>query len=93
MSDTHADRRLAWLAWATICLVWGTTYLAIRVALESIPVFLVAGLRWMALPPELLLTMRGPMSLLLLQCQLLHKCLLLLTQALPLRAPDSLPCL
>lgn len=48
MSDTHADRRLAWLAWATICLVWGTTYLAIRVALESIPVFLVAGLRWMA---------------------------------------------
>jgi len=48
VSDTHADRRLAWLAWATICLVWGTTYLAIRVALESIPVFLVAGLRWMA---------------------------------------------
>ncbi len=48
MSDTHADRRLAWIAWATICLVWGTTYLAIRVALESIPVFLVAGLRWMA---------------------------------------------
>ena len=48
MSDTRADRRLAWLAWATICLVWGTTYLAIRVALESIPVFLVAGLRWMA---------------------------------------------
>ena len=48
MSDTRADRRLAWVAWATICLVWGTTYLAIRVALESIPVFLVAGLRWMA---------------------------------------------
>jgi len=48
VSDTHADRRLAWIAWATICLVWGTTYLAIRVALESIPVFLVAGLRWMA---------------------------------------------
>jgi drug/metabolite transporter (DMT)-like permease len=48
VSDTRADRRLAWVAWATICLVWGTTYLAIRVALESIPVFLVAGLRWMA---------------------------------------------
>ena len=47
MSDTHPDRRLAWLAWVTICLVWGTTYLAIRVALETIPVFLVAGLRWM----------------------------------------------
>lgn len=47
MADTHSDRRLAWLAWVTICLVWGTTYLAIRVALETIPVFLVAGLRWM----------------------------------------------
>jgi drug/metabolite transporter (DMT)-like permease len=26
--------------------VWGTTYLAIRVALESLPVALLAGLRW-----------------------------------------------
>jgi drug/metabolite transporter (DMT)-like permease len=40
--------RLAWLAWITICVVWGTTYLAIRVALETVPVLLVAGLRWMA---------------------------------------------
>jgi drug/metabolite transporter (DMT)-like permease len=39
---------LAWAAWATICVVWGTTYLAIRVALETVPVTLVAGLRWMA---------------------------------------------
>lgn len=37
---------LAWLAFITVCVVWGTTYLAIRVALESVPVFLVAGLRW-----------------------------------------------
>lgn len=37
---------LAWLAFVTVCVVWGTTYLAIRVALESVPVFLVAGLRW-----------------------------------------------
>jgi drug/metabolite transporter (DMT)-like permease len=27
--------------------VWGTTYLAITVALETVPVLLVAGLRWM----------------------------------------------
>lgn len=40
-----ADRR-AWLAWITICVVWGTTYLAISVALETVPVLLVAGLRW-----------------------------------------------
>ncbi|MCC7181197.1 MAG: EamA family transporter [Acidobacteria bacterium] len=42
------EQKLAWLAWATICIVWGTTYLAIRVALETVPVFLVAGLRWIA---------------------------------------------
>jgi drug/metabolite transporter (DMT)-like permease len=42
------EEKLAWAAWVTICLVWGTTYLAIRVALETVPVFLVAGLRWMA---------------------------------------------
>jgi len=39
---------LAWVAFVTVCVVWGTTYLAIRVALESVPVLLVAGLRWMA---------------------------------------------
>ncbi|MGD9902989.1 MAG: EamA family transporter [Vicinamibacterales bacterium] len=39
---------LAWAAWLTICVVWGTTYLAIRVSLETVPVLLVAGLRWMA---------------------------------------------
>ena len=40
--------RLAWIAWITVCVVWGTTYLAIRVALETVPVLLVAGLRWMS---------------------------------------------
>ena len=34
------------MAWATICLVWGTTYLGIKVALESIPPFLMGGLRY-----------------------------------------------
>jgi drug/metabolite transporter (DMT)-like permease len=42
------EQKLAWAAWVTICVVWGTTYLAIRVALETVPVLLVAGLRWMA---------------------------------------------
>lgn len=42
-----SPERLAWAAWITICVVWGTTYLAIRVALETVPVLLVAGLRWM----------------------------------------------
>ncbi len=39
---------LAYVAWIVVCVVWGTTYLAIRVALESVPVALLAGLRWTA---------------------------------------------
>ncbi|MGH9386398.1 MAG: EamA family transporter [Vicinamibacterales bacterium] len=39
---------LAYLAWVTVCIVWGTTYLAIRVALETVPVLLLAGIRWLA---------------------------------------------
>jgi drug/metabolite transporter (DMT)-like permease len=42
------ERTLAYAAWITICVVWGTTYLAIRVALESVPVALLGGLRWTA---------------------------------------------
>jgi drug/metabolite transporter (DMT)-like permease len=38
---------LAYLAWITVCIVWGTTYLAIRVALETVPVLLLAGIRWL----------------------------------------------
>ena len=37
---------LAYIAWILVCLIWGTTYLAIRVALESFPVALLAGVRW-----------------------------------------------
>jgi drug/metabolite transporter (DMT)-like permease len=45
---SRRERRLAYIAWITVCFVWGTTYLAIRVALESVPVALLAGLRWAA---------------------------------------------
>jgi drug/metabolite transporter (DMT)-like permease len=38
---------VAYLAFITVCVIWGTTYLAITVALETVPVLLVAGLRWM----------------------------------------------
>ena len=36
----------AYLAWATICIVWGTTYLAIRIGVQDFPPFLFAGFRW-----------------------------------------------
>ena len=48
VASSSRDRTLAYAAWITVCIVWGTTYLAIRVALESIPVALLAGLRWTA---------------------------------------------
>ena len=38
--------RLAWIAWSAICLIWGTTYLAIKVALDTVPPFLMGGLRY-----------------------------------------------
>jgi drug/metabolite transporter (DMT)-like permease len=38
---------LSYLAWLVVCIVWGTTYLAIHVALETIPVAILAGLRWL----------------------------------------------
>lgn len=43
-----ASRRTAYAAWVTVCLVWGTTYLAIRIALQTVPPLLMAGFRWVA---------------------------------------------
>jgi drug/metabolite transporter (DMT)-like permease len=40
--------RRAYLAWVVVCLVWGTTYLAIRISLETIPALLMGGFRWVA---------------------------------------------
>ena len=38
--------RRAYAAFITTCIVWGTTYLAIRIALETIPPMLMASARW-----------------------------------------------
>jgi drug/metabolite transporter (DMT)-like permease len=40
--------RRAYLAWIAVCLIWGTTYLAIRISLETIPPLLMAAMRWIA---------------------------------------------
>ena len=42
------DYRTAYLAWIAVCVIWGTTYLGIRVALETIPPALVGALRYLA---------------------------------------------
>src|SRR3954470_7186628 len=50
--------RRAYIAWAIVCVVWGTTYLAIRVALESIPPMLMAAMRWIAAGSLLMLGLK-----------------------------------
>jgi drug/metabolite transporter (DMT)-like permease len=42
--DSHALRIFA--AFAAVYIIWGSTYLAIRVAIETIPPFVMAGIRF-----------------------------------------------
>ena len=50
--------RLAYAAWLAVCLIWGTTYLAIRIALETIPPTLVGGIRFVVAGATLSLLVR-----------------------------------
>jgi drug/metabolite transporter (DMT)-like permease len=45
MSSTSTLRR-AYGAWVLVCVLWGTTYLGIRIALDTIPPMLMGGFRW-----------------------------------------------
>ncbi len=45
MAPDHT-RRTAYFAWLAVCVIWGTTYLGIRIALETIPPALLGGLRY-----------------------------------------------
>jgi drug/metabolite transporter (DMT)-like permease len=40
------EKALAYGAFAIVCVVWGTTYLAIRIAIETIPPLLMTGSRF-----------------------------------------------
>ncbi|HEU4753743.1 MAG TPA: EamA family transporter [Armatimonadota bacterium] len=53
-----SERRLAYLAWAAVCFFWGTTYLAIRVGLETLPPALFSGLRFLIAGTILVLWLR-----------------------------------
>jgi drug/metabolite transporter (DMT)-like permease len=46
ITTTPRQRRAAYFAWVAVCLVWGTTYLGIRICLETMPPMLMGGLRW-----------------------------------------------
>lgn len=44
---TRRERVLAYGSWLAVCFFWGTTYLAIRVGLETLPPTLFGGLRFL----------------------------------------------
>jgi len=46
MITTQRQKNLAFLAWLAVCVIWGTTYLGIRISLESMPPALMGGFRW-----------------------------------------------
>jgi drug/metabolite transporter (DMT)-like permease len=48
----------AYLAWVAICLIWGTTYLAIRIGVRDFPPVLFAGLRWLIAGPILIVILK-----------------------------------
>jgi drug/metabolite transporter (DMT)-like permease len=53
------QQRSAYLAWIAVCLIWGTTYLGIRVALETIPPATVGALRYLIAGGVLALALRA----------------------------------
>jgi drug/metabolite transporter (DMT)-like permease len=46
LAVSEGAKSTAYAAWIVVCLVWGTTYLAIRVALETIPPASVGAIRF-----------------------------------------------
>ena len=47
MTKERKERLAPLAAWAAVCFFWGTTYLGIRIGLETLPPMLFAGLRFM----------------------------------------------
>lgn len=51
------DKLRAYAAWLAVCILWGTTYLAIKIGVTDLPPMLFAGIRW---------TIAGPLFLLII---------------------------
>lgn len=47
LPESGASRRTLILAFAAVYVIWGSTYLAIRIAIETLPPFLMAGTRFL----------------------------------------------
>jgi drug/metabolite transporter (DMT)-like permease len=50
-NESENNQLKAYLAWGTICIIWGTTYLAIKIGVSDLPPFLFAGFRWIIAGP------------------------------------------
>ena len=57
-SSSPRERRLALVAWMAVCIIWGTTYLGIRITLETMPPAVMASLRWLIAAAILVLYLR-----------------------------------
>ena len=57
-NTTHAPRTLLILAFGIVYVIWGSTYLAIRVLVETLPPFLSGGARFLVAGGALLLLLR-----------------------------------
>src|SRR5262245_31630134 len=53
-----SEKGRAYVAWAAVCGICGTTYAATRVCLETIPPFLMSGFRWTAAGALILVALR-----------------------------------
>ena len=56
---TPRERRLALFAWGAVCIIWGTTYLGIRITLETMPPAVMASLRWLIAAAILVVYLRA----------------------------------
>jgi drug/metabolite transporter (DMT)-like permease len=55
----NREKFAAYAAWAAVCFFWGTTYLAIRVGLETLTPMLFGGMRFLVAGTVLFLIMWG----------------------------------
>lgn len=55
MQSSSRSQFLPWLAFAIIAIVWGTTYLGMKAAVETLPPFTLSGARFFIAAPILLL--------------------------------------
>jgi len=52
------EKRLAYFAWLAVCVIWGTTYLGIRITLETMPPGAMASMRWLIAAAILVIYLR-----------------------------------